>query len=279
MWLGLNACGPPCYTIQGEPLNKPSLIEQLHPELLAMANEDGFQCSSHARSHIGRVRQVNEDAFLQHGDAQLWAVADGMGGLSRGDYASLVTMRALQEYQCEATLSDCLGALQAKINQAHSACQSAFRGKRIGTTLALLHFVGCHALVVWAGDSRVYRLRQGQLDQLTCDHTLAEQNRAQSQANEPSSRASTSAHVLTRAIGVHRAVHPELRYERVHQDDRYLLCTDGAFNELSAHEIRAAMAKPSPDDVLETIESCALDRGGRDNTTVLLVDVGAQAAI
>ena len=249
-------------------MKNPTLVQQLPPELAQAQCRRVFRGFSCGRSHLGRVRWVNEDAYLEHAEAQLWAVADGMGGLSRGDYASKAVVRALQDYQVGASLVDCLEAIQSQLNSANHICQNAFRGKRIGATIAALHIVGDHGLVVWAGDSRVYRWRQGQLQRLTRDHSLAEQA---PEAADPQGR--HAAHVLTRAVGVHRAVFPELNCQLVQADDRYLLCTDGAFSELSAHEISAAMQLSEPAEVLKSIESQALDHGGRDNITAVLVDV------
>lgn len=254
-------------------MKKPLLIEQLPPELATSDCESVFACVSLARSHLGRVRATNEDAYLEYAQAQLWAVADGLGGLSRGDYASKAVVRALHEYQLGASLGDCLTALQDKLSRANSVCQSAFRGKRIGATVAALHIVGRHGLVLWAGDSRIYRFRQGQLDQLTCDHNLAEQYRAQGRSYEDSHQGRPPAHVLTRAVGVHRAVYPELRYESVQAEDRFLLCTDGAYSELEMHEISAALSLNSQSDALESLEDRALANGGRDNITGVVVDV------
>ncbi|BFM09359.1 PP2C family protein-serine/threonine phosphatase [Halioxenophilus aromaticivorans] len=256
-------------------MNNPTLVEQLNSELLPLPTPQTFRFCSLGRSHVGRVRWVNEDAYLEHGESQLWAVADGMGGLNRGDHASKVTLRALQEYQTGATLEACLASLHAIINQAHDTCHKAFRGKRIGTTLALLHIVDSHGLLVWAGDSRIYRLRAGELEQLTIDHNLAEQQRTQGKPPQDGAQTLQSAHVLTRAVGVHREVCPQLCYQSVQASDRFLLCTDGAFKDLDAHEIRAAMMLATPPEVLECVEGLALDRGGHDNTTSLVVDVSS----
>jgi serine/threonine protein phosphatase PrpC len=251
----------------------PLLIDQLENELINVERAKVFDCASSSESHQGRVRAINEDAFLAHSDEHLWVVADGMGGHSRGDYASKAAIRALSDYQTQATLAESLGDLQARIDEANTQCQGAFRGKRIGTTLAGLHIFAGLALVIWAGDSRVYRLRNGELLQLSRDHSVAEEKRARGELSVQAAEAHASAHVLTRAVGVHKKVFPELKCEPVMSGDRYFLCTDGALLGMTHERLSAILTEPVRQDAVSGIVAQALDNGGRDNITAIIVDI------
>lgn len=252
---------------------KPLLSEQIDSELAAMPRDRVFSCSSRGSTHVGRVRSINEDAFAEYPDEGFWVVADGMGGLSRGDYASKATMRALSDYQTGETLSDCLEDLQQKLNEANETCLNAFRGKRIGATVAALHIFGDLALIIWAGDSRIYRLRDGELEQMTRDHSVAEEKRERGELSREEADSHQTAHVLTRAVGVHKRLYPELRYEKVQDGDRFLLCTDGALIGQEDSDIRSALKHSNKDGALGAIIDKALDSGGRDNITAVVVHV------
>jgi len=227
---------------------------------------------SAAQSHPGHVRKVNEDAFYNAPELGLWALADGMGGLARGDYASGVVVDAFVHFNRAATLAESIRDLEVRLRDAHSKCRNSFPGERVGSTVAALFSYGRYAFLLWAGDSRIYRLRKGQLKQLTIDHTVAQEKFARGELTARQAASHHSAHILTRAVGVHQSLHLDLDYQLIQPADRYLLCSDGLYNELAKNEIQQLLSPGSAEESLETLVNGALARGGGDNITAIVVD-------
>lgn len=227
---------------------------------------------SASRTDLGRVRHINEDAFLDSEDQRLWVVADGMGGHSRGDYASSAVIRHLREFPHQHAVLANLQDLEARLRTANEECRTAFRNKRPGTTVVTMLAHGGYCFFLWAGDSRVYRLRDRALEQLTLDHSVAQQKHAQGELTEEESRTHRSAHVLTRAVGIREDLQLELAYTQVQRGDRYLLCSDGLYNPVEAHDIHALLREGTPEEACGALVDRALENGGGDNITVIVVD-------
>ena len=245
-------------------------------ETQCTSSEPAVSWQSIGRSHVGRVRSDNEDAFYHSSEQGLWAVADGMGGLARGDYASGVVADALVHFVRLKSLAACIRDLEIRLRDAHNKCRHSFPGEPVGSTVVALFSYGPFAFLLWAGDSRIYRLRpgnaQGQLALLTQDHTVAQEKIAQGALTAAQAALTPSADVLTRAVGVHQTLHLELDYARVEKGDRYLVCSDGLYKELSTLQIEHCLSKSSPQQALDCLINTALDNGGRDNITAILVD-------
>lgn len=230
---------------------------------------------SAGRSHPGRVRSANEDAFYGSAQQGLWAVADGMGGLARGDYASGVVAEAFVHFVKLKSLAACIRDLEMRLRQAHSKCRHSFPGERVGSTVAALFNYGQYGFLLWAGDSRVYRLRAGRLDLLTTDHTVAQDKLSRGELTPAQAERHPSAHVLTRAVGVHQTLHLELDYGLVEPGDRYLVCSDGLYKELVADDIQRLLGPGSVNQAVEALVEGALERGGSDNITAIVVEAGS----
>lgn len=229
---------------------------------------------SAGQSHIGHVREVNEDAFYNASELGLWAVADGMGGLARGDYASGVVIDAFVHFNTAATLAESIRDLEVRLRDAHNKCRNSFPGERVGSTVAALFCYGRYSFFLWAGDSRVYRLRKGQLKQLTTDHTVAQEKFARGELSARRAALHHSAHILTRAVGVHQSLHLDLDYQVIKPRDRYLLCSDGLYNELAKSEIQQLLTPGSVEESLQALIDGALEKGGGDNITAIVVEAG-----
>ncbi len=227
---------------------------------------------SAARSHAGKVRSANEDAFFNSSELGLWAVADGMGGLARGDYASGVVAEAFVHFVPSKTLAGCIRDLEMRLREAHGYCRNSFPGEQVGSTVAALFSYGQYSFLLWAGDSRIYRLRAGEFKQLTEDHTVAQQKLSRGELSAAQAALHPSAHVLTRAVGVHQTLHLDLDYEIVQSGDRFLICSDGLFKDLNADDIQRLLAKGGVDEAVDALVDSALDRGGRDNITAIVID-------
>jgi len=126
--------------------------------------------------------------------------------------------------------------------------------------------------LMWAGDSRVYRLRDGQLTQMTKDHTVAQDKYARGELTARQAASHRTAHILTRAVGVHQTLHLELDYRPVQPADRYLVCSDGLYNELTRAELRQLLGSGSIEEALDALVDGALDNGGGDNITAIVVE-------
>ncbi len=241
---------------------------------LGSANGAAGAIEWHSAGHsdVGRVRPVNEDAFLDSPEQRLWVVADGMGGHSRGDFASSAVVKQLGTFPPQGSVLANLQDLEARLQLANEQCRTAFRKHRPGTTVAAMLAHGNYCFFLWAGDSRIYRLREQNLEQLTEDHTVAQQKHANGELTEEEKHHHPSAHVLTRAVGTRETVELDLRYTPVQPGDRYLLCTDGLYNPVQFPDIHSLLGEGTPADACAALIDLALERGGRDNITVIVVD-------
>ncbi|WP_096086979.1 PP2C family protein-serine/threonine phosphatase [Agaribacterium haliotis] len=246
-------------------------LQQLH-NLESDSRADGKHWLSAGLTHIGRVRPVNEDAFLQADSLRLWVIADGMGGHSRGDYASKAVIKTFEQFCWQDRLAASVKQLEQQLAACNEQCRTAFRGKRIGSTVAALFVYGHHCFFLWAGDSRIYRLRQGQLQQMTEDHSLAQEKCARGELTPEQAAIHPSANVLTRAVGVHSTLQLDLRHAAFEPGDRYLICSDGLYNGVSIADMHTRLALGSVDDAAASLLDRALDNGGRDNISVIVVD-------
>ena len=238
------------------------------------------------------MRKINEDAFYNAAEQGLWAVADGMGGLARGDYASSVAIDAFFHHVRSNSLAACIKDIETRLRHAHANCRNSFKNsndlhnkhsnkskgkaERVGSTVAALYHYGRFAFLLWAGDSRVYRLRNQKLSRLTTDHTVA-QSKIDSGALTPQQAAKhPSAHVLTRAVGVHQTLYLDLDFASIEPGDRFLLCSDGLYNELADNELLIPLQQGEPQEAVQALMNRALDQGGRDNITAIVVDAIAE---
>ncbi len=227
---------------------------------------------SAAKSHVGLVRKDNEDAFYHSSEHGLWAVADGMGGLNRGDYASGVVAEAFVHFLKAKTLAESIRDLEMKLRHAHHLCRTSFPGEQVGSTVAALFNYGSHVFYLWAGDSRIYRLRGDHLMQVTKDHSVAQDLIARGELNEAQAALHPSAHVLTRAVGLHQTLHLEIDYDSVQAEDRFLICSDGLCKHLAADDIECLLRLNTDEEAASALIDRALDKGGQDNITAIVVD-------
>ena len=231
------------------------------------------QWYSYASTHVGHVRKINEDAFLDSREQGLWAVADGMGGHSRGDRASQCIVEGLQSFKASPLAQDSVDDLLNRLNQANTRCRELADGNVMGSTIAALYLHDSAAFIFWAGDSRIYRHRNGEFNQLTDDHSLVQELRRMGELTVDEAENHPSANVITRAIGVAAEVDIQVRQVDVQPGDRYLICSDGLFKDVRALEVDGNLALPSPRQALEQSVQLALRRGGTDNVTAIVVQV------
>ncbi len=222
-------------------------------------------------SETGNVRTVNEDAHLDSRENSLWVVADGMGGHSFGDKASRTVIEQLAGFTASASAEECLEDIKARLLKANDICRDEASGKIMGTTVAALYIHNNDAYFIWAGDSRIYRFRGDGLVQLTEDHSYVQELVTLGELSRDEMEQHPSSNIITRAVGVHHELEIDINQHKVQPGDRYLICTDGLFKDVSQDEIAGAMGLITVDESLDSMVELALDRGGRDNITAIVV--------
>ncbi len=232
---------------------------------------------SGSATDVGRVRVVNEDLALE--TLTLYAVADGMGGHAGGEIASRVAIDALNVvFSRHPTVHGLVDAIE-EANRAvwdRGLSDPALRG--MGTTLTAAALVGTddgdRLVLANVGDSRTYLLHEGLLEQVTTDHSVAEELVARGELSEDEAQIHPHRHVLTRAIGVSPEVDVDVWQVEPREGDRFLLCSDGLTNEVSVDRIEAVLAStPDPEHAAEALVRLANDAGGNDNITAVVLDV------
>ncbi len=233
---------------------------------------------SGSASDVGRVRSNNQDLALE--TSNLFAVADGMGGHVGGEVAAQLAVQSLRQafdrHPSAQGLVDAIGAANQAV-WTEGQEQADLRG--MGTTLtvaALVQGSGGRDVLALAnvGDSRAYVFADGQLSQVTSDHSLAEERVRQGAMTEQEAAVHPHRHILTRALGVGPGVDVDLWELDLKTGDRLLLCSDGLTNEVSDVEIAALLEERSdPSDAARVLVDLANQHGGNDNITVVVVDV------
>lgn len=233
------------------------------------------------RTHPGRVRSRNEDSVLVADP--VFAVADGMGGHAEGDIASAVATEALAEVaRGDVTRMAVLDAIRA----AHSEI-SERGGKEaggMGTTLTGLVLLGATSdepqmLVFNVGDSRSYRLRDGSLVQLTHDHSVVQELVDSGRITLDEAAVHPDRNVITRSLGGEGPVDIDWALTDPRPRDRFLVCSDGLSRELDAAAIAGILAgQAEPDAAADALIDAAVRAGGRDNVSVVVLDVLVEPA-
>ena len=226
-------------------------------------------------SETGFVRTVNEDAHLDARENTLWVVADGMGGHSFGDKASRTVIDQLVDFKRETSADRSLSDIENRLITANNICRDEADGHIMGTTVAALYVHDNNGYFIWAGDSRVYRYRGDGLVQLTEDHSYVQELVSLGELRREEMEQHPSSNIITRAVGVHPELEIETREAAVQPGDRYLICTDGLFKDVTQDEIAGAMALVTADETLQSLVDLAMGRGGRDNITAIVVQAAA----
>jgi len=229
-----------------------------------------------SRTHPGNRRQVNEDAVMACSDESIWAVADGMGGHSAGDVASRSIAEALVpkilELKANHTLVDRVDWIEDRLLSVHQALHK--RAKKmgpstvIGSTVVSLTIEGSTGVVLWAGDSRLYRLRRGCLEVVTRDHNPITDLLDSGAITEAEALAADT-NLITRSVGGQRPLELDIAVFDLESTDTLLLCTDGLYREVVDSEIAQILAQPDLDVAASELVELALSRPARDNISLL----------
>lgn len=232
-----------------------------------------FQWSSAARTHVGKVRELNEDSCAAVPERGLWVVADGMGGHARGDMASRMVIDALLTLPSPTSLADYIEGVTTRLQEVNQTLrrEALLQGEQlIGSTVVVLVTFERHCAYLWAGDSRAYLLRGSHLRQLSRDHNQIQELIALGVLHPADARALRT-NVITRAVGAADILELDVETLEVQDGDLFLLCSDGLSNEVSEHEIAAELLRGNCEQIATTLLNLALTRGAPDNVTLIVV--------
>lgn len=231
-----------------------------------------------AITDLGLHRKRNEDRYWIDMERGIFIVCDGMGGHRGGDVAAKLTIETMQQTLVSIDYEKLVPVLLASIEKANQAVYQKGRSDpdlfEMGTTITAAVIQDGHLTVAHVGDSSLFRFRQGQIGKITRDHTLAEKLRQEGLVKAGDAEVSQYKHVLTRAVGVDPQVDIDLIQVEVLSGDWILLCTDGLTDMITdqeiAQEIRGGL---EPQDLARKLVDQALQRGGFDNITVVLISI------
>jgi serine/threonine protein phosphatase PrpC len=237
---------------------------------------------------VGRRRDNNEDSFYNDDEVGLYIVADGMGGHRAGEVASSTVVSSVKDYMeafhtslvakeaFESNMSPAATAVSHSIELANrvvyqlSQDQGSYKG--MGSTAAVSYFFGGTLVTANVGDSRIYLIREDEIEQLTQDHTLLAEHMRKNPDWDPNSASIPMKHILVRAVGIHEAVEADVYETQSLAGDLILMCSDGLTDMLSDKEIHQAVLEGGElAEVCSRLVSMANERGGLDNITAVLL--------
>lgn len=232
------------------------------------------------RTDVGKVRANNQDAPIVSEKLRLYGVADGMGGHKGGEVASTSArddlLRELEgKTPSVAALSGAIEEVNRQIyhQQEHD---DALTG--MGTTLSVLWMSDNFVYIGHVGDSRVYLLRDGEFKQMTLDHSLVEQLVREGVLTEEEAQNHPMRNIITRAIGTDESVEVDVVVEERRKGDLWLACSDGLHCLVDDRQMRDALRQYAPEKAADVLLKAALDAGGRDNVTLVIVHDGEEPA-
>ena len=233
-----------------------------------------FTWRSASATSQGNVRDHNEDAVLELPAAGLWAVADGMGGHNAGDVASRMIVEALCGVTRRDRPSELLDDVEDRlcaVNERLYRGSLAAEGGMCGSTVAVLLAFGGYTLSIWAGDSRIYRSRAGELSCITRDHSEVQAMMDEGVLDAAAAGRHNAQNVITRAVGGGQDLYLDIELRELEHRDRYLLCSDGLYKELTEERLAAHLAANDPEGACRVLLKEALSGTCSDNVSAVVV--------
>jgi protein phosphatase len=248
-------------------LNSPARARDARSEAICM------KLRVHGATDVGLVREQNEDAFLVDSARNFFAVADGLGGMPGGEVASAAAIASVREQLLRIRPADPvdLPTLFARAHAAVGQAGRSFGPMGIGTTLTVAHVSGGRAEVGHAGDSFALLVRRGQCRAITREHNVENDRGGERDLGgmSPNYR-----YALTRVVGMPEPLEPEIFEEPLRVGDRLVLATDGLTDMVEQSDIAALCdLSPEPADASRALVRAAIENGGRDNITVIVIAV------
>jgi serine/threonine protein phosphatase PrpC len=229
---------------------------------------------SGAATHAGLVRERNEDSYLVAPEMGVWAVADGMGGHEAGALASSTVIAELKSIGSAVSAPDLLARFEDRVLRANARLDQIAGqqdGVLIGSTVAVVLVYETFYAAAWSGDSRIYRIRNGSIAQLSRDHTEAQDLIEKGLLSREDARSYPRRNVITRAIGVDTNPEVELEHGVLEPGDTFVLCSDGLTGHVADQEIIGAVVADEPQQACDALIALTLERGASDNVTVVVV--------
>jgi PPM family protein phosphatase len=238
------------------------------------------------KTDLGRVRENNEDKYeffapedpvVLASRGSVFVVCDGMGGAEAGQIASELTTKTFIDVYMNHPASEPESAMRAGVAAANRFVVDVARAvpsrRGMGTTLSALVLVQDQAYTAQVGDSRVYRLREGELAQLTEDHSWVDEAVRRGMITAEEALTHPYRHVLTRAVGTEAEVVPDIALHDSKVGDIYLICSDGLLNHVADEQIGEHLRTYCPAEAVWKLVALALVNGGSDNCTITVVRV------
>ncbi len=240
---------------------------------------------------VGLKRGHNEDNYLINEELNLFVVADGMGGHAGGEYASAIAVNTVEEIVTSMAVAGDVDPDADPVEITRQKLSHAIRlsGRRIfekareqpeyhgmGTTVVVVLVENGNAFVAHVGDSRVYLLRDGSIEQVTEDHSLIAEKIRHGLITPEEAKNHRMRNVITRSLGYQEDVEVDLTVRAVRRGDQYLLCSDGLSGHVEDEEMANLMIEHSPQNAARKLIVLACDRGGDDNITTVIARVDAQ---
>lgn len=229
-----------------------------------------------AISHVGLVRKINEDSVLASPDVRIWAVADGMGGHAAGDVASRIVIDSLAVLPPGLEPAELMQAVREALHRAHAQIQQEAAARDVdtmGATVVALLLADGHFVAFWAGDSRLYRFRDGEVEMLTSDHSAVAELVEAGEMTWDEAELHPMSNIVTRAVGVGEALQLDKVRGELRPGDRFLLCSDGLSRYAGFETLRRTVPRAPIETVTDTLLGLALAGGARDNVSIIVIDV------
>lgn len=236
-----------------------------------------FTWSSYGITDTGKKRKLNEDAMMSNDDNAHWAVADGMGGHSAGDVASQMIVKHLSQLEQGDDFASYIDQIEDSLIAVNQNLVDMANGSDaiIGSTVVGMALRGNQAFYYWAGDSRFYLFRDDVLTQLSIDHTAVQELLDKKMITPEQASIHPEKNIITRAIGSDTEIYIDFSNVEAQDGDIFLLCSDGLEKEMTDDEV-AQFLKTHKGDIRVATENLiteVLERGSRDNVTLILVQV------
>ncbi len=229
------------------------------------------------------MRELNEDSYVEIPQHGVWVVADGMGGHEAGEVASKLIVDDIkssnlggqhdQTYNQQDKVTSIRQSILSSNQEIRGISERQFNGKTIGSTVVALSLTTTHYNIIWAGDSRAYLFRNGQLQQITRDHSQVEELLANELITPEEAENHPLANVITRAVGAHEELLLDETVGTIQTGDIFLLCSDGLYNEISFTEIENLIKSSDISETNKALIHSALIREAKDNITSILIKI------
>jgi serine/threonine protein phosphatase PrpC len=260
--------------VVGSAAQRPARLTEPSAGTDASGTDGAFGLAASARTHRGRVRRGNEDAYLCR--PPLFAVADGLGGLAAGEVASRLAIDALSSTQTPpGSTSDLVELLRSADRSIRRAAEDDITLAGMGTTCTALLVRSGRAEIAHVGDTRAYALRDARLSLLTRDHSLAQELVRVGRLTADEAVAHVSRNTLTRALGAPGELEVDSISWPLAAGDRLLLASDGLTGMVDDAALVALLAPGTTANAADRLVRAALDAGGLDNVTVVVIDIAA----